>query len=139
MLFPYATVRFHTDKPLEEVSHIISRGMLGGISFGGRERTIWGDIPAVYSSHTLWGLRVELGGYPGPQGYELRITPDEAAIPPMSPVELDEFIREECKRLRKEVGHQEIQYDASVTSKWQSVDLSEYLRFVMESIQELKS
>jgi hypothetical protein len=137
MKYPYGSIPFRSPHALQEVADILSKEMAGGIPFGGREEMIWGDIPALYLGRGLLGLRVELGGWPGEQGYELRILPRTAVTSQMSDTELGEFVSELSKRIRKDHGGEDVTYDATVTGKWESVDLSPFFSHMIFQIDRL--
>jgi hypothetical protein len=54
-----------TDKSLEEVALLISKEILGGIPFIGREEFIRDEIPAVYVKDAILGFDVVLQGGDG--------------------------------------------------------------------------
>ena len=64
-----------SDKSLEEVGEILSRVLFGGLPFGGKDKFIRDEIPAIYIDQDLIGLRVILYGYGGEDGFILEIYP----------------------------------------------------------------
>lgn len=50
-----------TSLPLDKLAEIISAQLFGGKRFGGKERSIWEEIPAVYIEAPILGLLVVLG------------------------------------------------------------------------------
>lgn len=57
----YRTCVMKTTLSLEELAEIISRQLLGGIPFGGKERSIWEEVPAVYINAPIFGMLIVLG------------------------------------------------------------------------------
>jgi len=74
MIYLVAGVEIDSEKSLEEVASLISEHLLGGIPFVGKDEYIYDEVPAVYASHDLIGLRVILQGDEG-NGYFLDIHP----------------------------------------------------------------
>lgn len=64
-----------SDKSLEEVGHLIAERLVGGIPFGGKERYIYDEVPAIYAQHDVLGLRIILQGFGGEDGYYLEFRP----------------------------------------------------------------
>lgn len=50
-----------TNLSLEELAKIISDQLFGGKRFGGKERSIWEEVPAVFINEPILGLLVILG------------------------------------------------------------------------------
>ncbi|MED1786881.1 hypothetical protein P4V47_05060 [Brevibacillus laterosporus] len=63
--FLVGTVAFQSNQSLEEVGKLISERLFGGLQFGGKEEYIHEEIPAIYISELILGLRVILSGYSG--------------------------------------------------------------------------
>ena|SRR5262249_9040745 len=76
MIYLVAGVEIDSEKSLEEVASLISGHLLGGIPFVGKDQYIYDEIPAVYASHDILGLRVILQGDGGADGYFLEIYPN---------------------------------------------------------------
>lgn len=66
-MVPYleGIVAFQSNQSLEEVGKLISERLFGGFQFGGKEEYIYEEIPAIYISELIIGLRVILSGYNG--------------------------------------------------------------------------
>lgn len=56
---------FQTNKSLEEVGTIISKKLLGGLEFQGKELRIYEEVPAIFIKNQILGLQVILNGYSG--------------------------------------------------------------------------
>jgi hypothetical protein len=61
MLDMFGSCAMSTNLSLEEVAGIISDELFGGRPFGGKERSIWEEIPAVYIEVPIFGFLVVLG------------------------------------------------------------------------------
>ncbi|PWV56387.1 hypothetical protein [Chitinophaga sp. S165] len=57
----YGSAAMRTHLSLEELAEIISKQLFGGIPFGGKDRSIWEEIPAVYIETPVLGSLVILG------------------------------------------------------------------------------
>ncbi|GEB30575.1 MULTISPECIES: hypothetical protein [Brevibacillus] len=73
-------VTIKSNLEIEEVGNVISKEILGGLKFGGKEKRIYDEVPALFISSPLLGLSVVLQGYKGfgeTEGYVLSILPND--------------------------------------------------------------
>lgn len=76
--FIVGSVSLKSNLIIEEVGEIISDKLFGGLKFGGREMSVYEEVPAIYISSHVLGLRVILSGYSGhgeEDGYALEVSP----------------------------------------------------------------
>jgi hypothetical protein len=74
----YVTLKSNLE--IEEVGNIISEKVFGGLGFGGKELEIYEEVPAIFISSSVLGLRVVLQGYKGfgeEEGYVLAISSND--------------------------------------------------------------
>ena len=64
-MIPYITglVRIKSNLTLEEVGAILSRELFGDLKFGGRDKSIHEEIPAIFIEPTILGSQIILDGY----------------------------------------------------------------------------
>ena len=86
---------------LEEVGQILSEKLFGGIPFGGKDKYIHEEVPAIFISQTVMGLRIVLDGHSGLEsgmGFNLNITslivPDNVAY---EDIRLDNYLTQLLK------------------------------------------
>ncbi len=75
----YGSAAVRTSLSLEETAKIISKQLFGGMPFGGKEKSIWEEVPAVYINTPILGSLVILGrgnnqGMPG-NCFVLKVSP----------------------------------------------------------------
>jgi len=73
-------VSLKSNLEIEEVGDIISRKVFGGLKFGGKELEIYEEVPAIFISSSVLGLRAVLQGYKGfgeGEGYVLTISSND--------------------------------------------------------------
>lgn len=66
----YLVIKSELD--IESLGRLISEKLVGGLPFGGLEKYIRDEIPAVYINDIL-GCRLILLGFPGELGYNLEL------------------------------------------------------------------
>ncbi|HAM72541.1 MAG TPA: hypothetical protein DCM86_12940 [Verrucomicrobiales bacterium] len=64
-------VRLRTALGIEELGALISARVFGGVPFGGREDFIRDEVPAIYTSEPILGVRFILSGEGDSEGYLL--------------------------------------------------------------------
>jgi hypothetical protein len=68
-----------SDLNIESVADILSERIFGGLKFGGKEKEIYEEVPAVFIEPDILGFNIVLQGYPGidtETGYSLSILPN---------------------------------------------------------------
>lgn len=68
-----AMVGFRCDRNLEDAASGLSRALLGGIPFGGLDRFVRDEVPALVCSVPVLGLSIVISGYGGREGYGLEL------------------------------------------------------------------
>lgn len=74
----HGSVNFKSDLSLEEVGRIIGDKVFSGAVFGGKENSIYEEVPAIYIDNLMLGFLFVIQGYSGinhESGYWLNITP----------------------------------------------------------------
>ncbi len=66
-----AFVGIKTDLSLGELAALLSARLCGGIEFGGRDKSVREEVPAVFTQHQFLGLRLVLYGDNGDYGLDL--------------------------------------------------------------------
>ncbi|MBN9386289.1 MAG: hypothetical protein J0H74_36355 [Chitinophagaceae bacterium] len=72
-------VALKSDLSIEEVAKILSERLFGGLKFGGKEKEIYEEVPAIFIDPDILGFNIVLQGYPGINeeiGYSLSILPN---------------------------------------------------------------
>ena len=59
---------------LEDVAEIVSKHLLGGVPFVGRDEHVRDEIPAIFSSEYVLGCCFLLCGQPDDEGYYLEVS-----------------------------------------------------------------
>lgn len=72
-----ALVYLRSDKSLEEVGKIVSKELFSGLEFGGKDKFIRDEIPAIYIENSVLGLAVILQGVDGDGVFALDIYPED--------------------------------------------------------------
>lgn len=62
------TINIYSSLQLDELAHILSQEICGGIIFGGKEESIREEVPAVYTKAEFLGIRLVLFGVAGDYG-----------------------------------------------------------------------
>ena len=76
-----ANVIVHSALTIEQVGEAISKGLLGGVPFVGRDEYLRDEVPAIRSESEIFGLRVLVQGHGGESGYALEIYPKHSNDP----------------------------------------------------------
>lgn len=69
-------IEFQSDKDLLSVGKLISQNLLGGLELSGLDDCLHEEIPCIYIKESIFGMGIELDGYPGfneDEGYTLYI------------------------------------------------------------------
>lgn len=69
----HGIVGIRTNMPLDELATILSKQVCGGIEFGGKNRGLRDEIPAVVTLEPFLGLRLVLWGDAGDYGLSLEM------------------------------------------------------------------
>ncbi len=137
MKVPHANISFRSDLELLDIAALISDRLFAGVPFQGLGERIWDEIPAVRLMVPILGLHVQLGGYAGKRGYLMSVIAACSPLEEMAAAELIEFRNEEGKRLMALYGNRDIAFDEAVTTKFETIDLSEFLSLVLSKIEEI--
>lgn len=54
------TVALHSLLSIEEVACVLSKNLFGGLEFGGKDKFIYEEVPALFISSLILGMRVIL-------------------------------------------------------------------------------
>ncbi len=68
----WGSLNFDTSLSLENLGSVISDAMFSGLPFGGRDKNIYDEIPAIFIERELLGLKIVLSGNED-NGYRLEI------------------------------------------------------------------
>ena len=68
----WGTLNFYSSLSLENLGSVISDAMFSGLSFGGREKNIYDEVPAIFIDSQPLGLKVVLSGN-DQDGYRLEV------------------------------------------------------------------
>lgn len=74
----HGNVNFRTDLTIEEVGKIIGDKVFSGAIFGGKEKYIYEEVPAIYIDNLMLGFLFVIQGYSGFEGefgYALSMMP----------------------------------------------------------------
>ncbi len=74
----HGSVQFKSNLPIEKVGEIIGREVFSGVKFGGLEKCIYEEVPAIYIDNLMLGFLFVIQGYSGfdkDSGFSLDMTP----------------------------------------------------------------